>query len=159
MPLTDQTTEVSGELETEAENETVLPSKTDPELGVTLTVMEGGGGGGGATEPAPPPPQPRVHALAVRRTAAKSNSCRVEECAVHILLAWRVCGEGRMRNGVMQEKDQREFCFCGGACRSSIAQKIFVRFFNGISYRVDAVAPAWSSERVALRRAGSAVPM
>jgi hypothetical protein len=99
MPLTDQITAVSVEFETEAENETVLPSNTDPELGAMLTVMEGGGGGGGATEPAPPPPQPRVHALAVRRTAARSNLRGEERCAFQVLLALRVCGEDRMRSG------------------------------------------------------------
>lgn len=54
--MTLQTTEVSEELVTEAEKESVLPSNTVPELGVMVTVM----GGGGGVEPPPPPPPPQA---------------------------------------------------------------------------------------------------
>lgn len=68
-PFTLQLTAVSAELLTVAMNSCVLPKRTEPLAGVTVTLTErGGGGGGGATEPAPPPPQPSVHAPVARST-------------------------------------------------------------------------------------------
>jgi hypothetical protein len=86
--------------ETEAENERLSPSNTDPELGVMLTVMEGGGGDEGATEPAPPPPQPRVHALIARRIAGITFSRCADESVCHKVFSLRVCGRGRMSHAL-----------------------------------------------------------
>ena len=59
MPLTLQETEVSEVLVTVAEKESVLPSKTVPELGAMVTVICGGGGGV-VEPPTPPPPPPQA---------------------------------------------------------------------------------------------------
>ena len=83
-------------LETAALKFNVSPSNTVPELGVTLTLMEGGGDGGGVTEPAPPPPQPRVHAPAARSTMASRHACHAGESFFLIPFVSRICGRGRM---------------------------------------------------------------
>src|SRR5580704_1392897 len=64
-PFTFQLTLVSVALETVATRVCEFPSRTDPVIGATVTVIEGGGGGGGGPELAPPP-QPRSHAHAGR---------------------------------------------------------------------------------------------
>src|SRR5208283_2517036 len=115
MPLTLQITLVSVELETLAVNASVSPSNTVPELGVTMTWMEGGGGGGGVTEPAPPPPQLRVHAPIARRTQTKANRRTfgaVILCVVFLteVLASRVCGRGRMLSAIEGEGQAKSPC-------------------------------------------------
>ena len=85
LPFTLQLTLVSVVLDTVAVKVIWFPSTTEPDGGVTLTVMEGGGGGGGAA--APPPPQPRVHAPAVRRTRKPIRAVPK--------LASMLCGRGR----------------------------------------------------------------
>ncbi len=64
MPFTLQTTLVSVVLVTCAEKVCEFPSRIDPLIGDTDTLMDGGGGGEGGPEPAVPPPQPRSHAHA-----------------------------------------------------------------------------------------------
>ena len=64
MPLTLQKTEVSEVLVTVAENASVLPSSTVPELGTMVTVICGGGGGG-----VEPPPGPLAQAARERPRA------------------------------------------------------------------------------------------
>jgi hypothetical protein len=96
------TAEVFVVFETDAENERLSPSNTDPEPGVMLAVMEGGAGDERATEPAPPPPQPRVHALIARRVAAHACSQSADESVFHKVFSLRICGRGRIPHIALQ---------------------------------------------------------
>ena len=95
---------------TVAANVCEFPSKTEPLLGVTVTLMDcgGGGGGGAVTEPAPPP-QPVIHipiARAVRN--GKRAATGMAGHAVYLDFTFPVfCGRGRMQGG-MQAKGQRK---------------------------------------------------
>ena len=93
--MTLQVTAVLVELETAAENESVSPSNTLPELG--LTVMEICGGGGGVV-PAPPPPPPQAvrNTLRVKAASAMQNRREEHEHRAVALGFVRVCGRGRM---------------------------------------------------------------
>jgi hypothetical protein len=55
-----------------------FPSRTDPVVGVTVTVTDGGGGGADVTEPVPPAVQPCIHIHAARaaRGSTRARACR-----------------------------------------------------------------------------------
>jgi len=93
MLLTLQVTVVFVVLVTEAENESVSPSNTLPEVGLMVTVMRGGGG---VMPPPPPPPQAARHTLRARTKSAVAK-LRVNRARRAVALWFdRVCGRGRM---------------------------------------------------------------
>ena len=106
MPFTLQVTAVLVVLVTMAENESVSPSNTLPDAGLTVTVMLGGGGG--VTFPPPPPPQAARQALTARTKSAIDVEQADRRRCVFALCFVRVCGRGRMFFQ-MQTKGQREF--------------------------------------------------
>jgi hypothetical protein len=119
MPLTLQETEVSEVLETVAEKEIVLPRRTVPELGATVTVICGGGGG---VEPPPPtlPQADRERARAKRQIARAvwrgTRWLRVEGPWLESRFE-RVCERGRMEIAIADEGPAKER---GGAIRSAV---------------------------------------
>ena len=123
-PLTLQVTLVSVALVTWAERVCEFPSKTEPLVGVTVTVMDGGGGGGGgATDCGLPPPQPGSATPKVR-TTRKGKTAGVHRPwfpGASILFAFNgFCVRGRMQGGMQakgQRKEEPEFD-SGGAVRS-----------------------------------------
>jgi hypothetical protein len=75
MLFTLQATLVSVVFVTVAVRVCEFPSRTDPVVGVTVTVTDGGGGGGDVTEPVPLAAQPCIHTLDAR-TARGSPRAR-----------------------------------------------------------------------------------
>jgi len=94
MPLTLQETPVFVVLVTVAENESVSPSNTLPDVGLTVTVM--GGGGGGFELPPPPPPQAPRRTLRARTKSARAMRRADRTRDALVLCFVRVCGGGRM---------------------------------------------------------------
>jgi len=70
MPLTLHETAVLLLLETVAENESVSPSNTLPDVGLTMTEVAGGGG---EVEPPPPPPHAARITLRARTKSAAAG--------------------------------------------------------------------------------------
>ena len=106
MPLTLQRTEVSEELVTVAEKESVSPSNTVPELGAMVTVICGGGGG---VEPPPGPlaqavmETPKARRKIVRAVRRRTRGLRVEELCFE-----RICERGRMMFAIADEGPAKE---------------------------------------------------
>ena len=106
MPLTLQKTETSEVLPTVAEKESVLPSRTVPELGAMMTVI---GGGGGVVEPPPPtlPQATRERAWArrkiVRAVWRGTLGLRLEGPWLE-----RVCERGRTGTAIADEGPAKE---------------------------------------------------
>ena len=110
-PVTPSTLQVTSVLEvlvTVAVKACELPSRTDPVIGVTVTVIEGGGGGGGGPELAPPP-QPRRHAH-----TGKDCGIRNERISLRTVVEMRpvdflrICERGDRMPARMQAKGQRK---------------------------------------------------
>ena len=93
MPFTLQETVVFVVLVTVAENESVSPSSTLPDVGLTVTVI--GGGGGGLELPPPPPQAARNTLRAITKSAAAVRREDRARAAVGLCLV-RVCGRGRI---------------------------------------------------------------
>ena len=108
MPLTLQETEVSEVLVTVAEKESVLPSKTVPELGAMVMVICSDGGG--VVEPPPPRPPPQAESdrqrekrRIIRDAWRGTRRLRVEGPGFE-----RVCERGRMEIVIADEGPARE---------------------------------------------------
>jgi hypothetical protein len=83
-------------LVTVAENESVSPSNTLPELGETLTVIAEGGGGGGGAEPPPTPPQAARNTPRARAKNAREERGRSRASFALTLCVDRICGRDRI---------------------------------------------------------------